>query len=729
MVYWIEGARIMRQLLIFILLSCLVLPVHADTDEIFPLPPLLEPNVTFWKKIYTEVSVTEGLLHDRDYPALVYQKVHVGKRTGRRRSNYLDPIRDEFERKVRIVISEPEDAWPEDVKEIGAKFLEHVPRQEWTGAENRIRFQQGQKERFLEGIMRSGAYLDTIRSVFREYQIPQRIAFLPHVESSFNPYAYSKVGAAGLWQFMRSTGRMYMEINYVIDERRDPFLSTIAAAKLLSHNYKQLGTWPLAITAYNHGVNGMRRAIRSTGSTDIGVIIEKHSSRSFRFASKNFYGCFLAASEIAANVSEYFPEIQLAPRLHVSEIELDHYVRPSVLSSYLNVSQDALEALNPALRRVVFTSDKMIPKGYRLRLPSHVTSTVAKVALATIPDSLRSNEPERQQYYRVQRGDNLYAIASRLGVSARDIAAENNIDRIHRIYAGQVLRIPGATASPAVKKTEEAVASAKPAKKAPAKATVVLAEASQPEEAETEEDKSPREVVARNASTEESSKKNLESADPAPAEQDMKEVLAMPALADPQPVVSRGQGEAFDVEIYGLDVTLTGTGGTAQIRVTVDETMGHFAEWLDIPTQRIRNLNGMGRSSGIRIGQKLLIPVDADDLDRFVEARLEYHMALEEDFYAQYKVVDTKSRILRRGENLWGICNGEEQLPLWLFKKHNKHLNLASLVAGTEIFIPQVEEKTEEEMLAETSIPEPLPVFPYVRESLHPENIPVQLVP
>ena len=132
-------------------------------------------------------------------------------------------------------------------------------------ATNSIRFQLGQSDRFREGLVRAGAWEAHIAEVFANRGLPQQLAVLPHVESSFNPAAYSKVGAAGLWQFMRSTGRRYMRIDNSVDDRMDPFRSTEAAAQLLAYNYRVLGTWPLALTAYNHGAAGMRRAKEAHG--------------------------------------------------------------------------------------------------------------------------------------------------------------------------------------------------------------------------------------------------------------------------------------------------------------------------------------------------------------------------------------------------------------------------------------------------------------------------------
>ena len=129
---------------------------------------------------------------------------------------------------------------------------------------------------------------------------------LPHVESSFNAAAYSKVGAAGLWQFMRSTGRRYMRVDDAVDERLDPYRSTEAAAQLLAYNYRVLGSWPLALTAYNHGAAGMRRAKESVGTDDFVKINRTYNSRTFGFASRNFFPSFLAALTIDENPGEIF---------------------------------------------------------------------------------------------------------------------------------------------------------------------------------------------------------------------------------------------------------------------------------------------------------------------------------------------------------------------------------------------------------------------------------------
>ena len=180
-------------------------------------------------------------------------------------------------------------------------FPEGTSNAEFRAAADRVRFQLGQSDRFRQGLVRSGTWKPYINEVMAKRGLPPELAALPHVESSFDPTAYSKVGAAGMWQFMRSTGVRYMRVDHIVDERRDPFFATDAAARLLADNFSVIQSWPLALTAYNHGLASMRRAVQQQKTTDIATIVAKYQSRSFGFASRNFYTAFLAALEIDSN--------------------------------------------------------------------------------------------------------------------------------------------------------------------------------------------------------------------------------------------------------------------------------------------------------------------------------------------------------------------------------------------------------------------------------------------
>ena len=168
-----------------------------------------------------------------------------------------------------------------------------------SGASRRVRVQRGMRDQFMRGIIRAKPHLKKIRSVFSKKELPTELVALSFVESMFNPRAKSFAGAAGLWQLMPATARQYkLTVNKKQDHRLDIDRSTLAAATMLQQNFKRLGSWPLAITAYNHGPNGMRRAVKAVGTTDLSHLIKHYKKRTWGFASKNFYAEFVAALRV-----------------------------------------------------------------------------------------------------------------------------------------------------------------------------------------------------------------------------------------------------------------------------------------------------------------------------------------------------------------------------------------------------------------------------------------------
>jgi membrane-bound lytic murein transglycosylase D len=287
-------------------LAALPFPASAahETSPHFPNPPALRANVEFWKRIYSEFGVGNFILHDRDNLDVIYAVVRVDGATNERRAADLAKpeihrLREKLEDVlVRLANGVP----PEDLGEEGrwaaqawgcpcsAEVLLRAP--------SNIRVQQGLRERVDEGLHRARGLLPRILSILRRHEVPVELAALPMVESSFNPRARSKAGAVGLWQFIKSTGKRYLTITRRRDDRRDPIRATEAAARLLRHNYLALGSWPLAITAYNHGREGVRAAQAVVGSSAIEEIVTRYTGPRFGFASRNFYAEFLAALEL-----------------------------------------------------------------------------------------------------------------------------------------------------------------------------------------------------------------------------------------------------------------------------------------------------------------------------------------------------------------------------------------------------------------------------------------------
>jgi membrane-bound lytic murein transglycosylase D len=176
-----------------------------------------------------------------------------------------------------------------------------------AGASERLRSQRGTRERFKRGLEISGRYDLQFRKIFRDAGLPEDLAYLPHVESSFQLTAKSSAGAVGLWQFTNAAAKTFIPGHDKRDQRYDPFVSANGAARYLSYAYGKLGDWPAAVTSYNHGIGGMKRAQNTVGN-DFNRIVDNYDGPAFGFASRNYYAQFLAAREIAANPHQYFRE-------------------------------------------------------------------------------------------------------------------------------------------------------------------------------------------------------------------------------------------------------------------------------------------------------------------------------------------------------------------------------------------------------------------------------------
>ena len=437
-----------RHLFCLLLLSAIG-PVAASADTTFPRPPGLEPNVQFWIRIYSEVDTQGGLIHDASDLRIVYDTVAFSKRqSSRSRTRQTEARKKQIAGILRQLGRGRRSGLSQESQRILALFPDDVSNRTLKKAARQVRFQLGQANKFRAGIVRSGAWRDHIKATLREMNLPIGLSSLPHVESSFTPTAYSRVGAAGLWQFTRATGRRYMRVDHVVDERLDPYAATRAAGQLLAANKLITGTWPLAITAYNHGASGMRRATRKLGTTDIETIVRRYKSRTFGFASRNFYVEFLAARQVDMNSSHYFGKLQLTPPEQHETIELPFYARSSELAEAIGVSHDQLREANPALSKLVWSEQKFIPRGYVLRMPTANLPRPLAASLEAMPAERHYAAQTPDRTHRVRRGDTLSGIAARYSTSVHQLASLNKLRSRNRIRVGQVLRLPSGGRAP-----------------------------------------------------------------------------------------------------------------------------------------------------------------------------------------------------------------------------------------------------------------------------------------
>ena len=428
---------------------------HA-TSAVSPLPypKALQPQVEFWTKIFATYSEYQVVIHDAVYLDKVYAVLDFRpllKKHSEAKVRKLKAKRTKQElRKVRAALRKLHTHGAKGrtlstrEKKIRALFRDVKERHKFrkAAAKGRLRAQSGIRERFHRSLRLSGRYLPRMEKIFRQKGLPVVLTRLPLIESSFNIEAYSKVGAAGIWQFMPATGRLFLTINHVVDERLDPIIATRAAADLLKSNYDKLQTWPLAVTAYNHGPAGMARAVRKVGTRDIVPIIRRYKSRTFGFASRNFYAELLAAIQVEKNSAKYFGPITRDPLLRYDEVDLQHFVSLENLARAANTSTERLVALNPSFGSLIRNGKLYVPRGHRLRIPIGARKDFTRRYAALSPRAKADQQAAAFAFHKVRRGQTLGGIAQRYGTSARTLQRLNGLRSAHFIRIGQRLRVP-----------------------------------------------------------------------------------------------------------------------------------------------------------------------------------------------------------------------------------------------------------------------------------------------
>ena len=278
----------------------------------FPRPSSLEPKVRFWVDVFSAYGERDFVIHDRDNVWRIYQVLHLPGEGSPSRAD-ADCMSAYLKNKFAGILNRLASGQPPadyEERQVAALFKGESASAYALAAQN-LRVQQGMRERFRDGLLRSRYYRPAMERTFRAAGVPPELVTLAEVESGFYNRARSSAGAVGIWQFTRGTGRQFMRITRRHDDRLDPFTETQAAAELLRSNYLTFGNWPLAITAYDYGTGGMAHASEEYGG-DYARLLSNYNGPHFGFASKNYYAEFLAASQIHQYEDVYFPGLRYA---------------------------------------------------------------------------------------------------------------------------------------------------------------------------------------------------------------------------------------------------------------------------------------------------------------------------------------------------------------------------------------------------------------------------------
>jgi membrane-bound lytic murein transglycosylase D len=720
-----------------LLLLCLLLFLSrfaTAAQDLLPRPPELEPDVQFWLRVYTQVSTNEGLIHDQRRLSVVYETLHFDAETASsERARKVDAERERFEDILKRLAhgSEPRD---EEERRVRALWGDEATPARLEDAASDVRFQLGQSDRFRAGLVRAGAWEAHIGEVLANLGLPAEIAALPHVESSFDPYAYSKVGAAGLWQFMRSTGRRFLRIDAAVDERLDPYRETEAAAQLLNYNYRLLGSWPLAITAYNHGAEGVRRARDQLGTEDIVRIVREYHSPSFGFASRNFYVSFLAALTIAQNPDKYFGGLARNRESGFNELKMPATASLNTLVRALGVDRETLHSLNPALRPAVWSGQRVVPAGYVLRLPAAGSRWTAELLAQRLntPQAITVAQVTTPAKGRTSGAAAIATAAAPVAAVATAAVVAVATVAVSKPAAGPSIAaataLPPAAATPSV----AVAAAAPPAASGTASSTTPgLPQNSQYYVVQAGDDTgaiavrtgvSIKQLMSLNSMKDqddvyEGQRLRLVAAAAEPetlttaatvaaaqaavqeSQEDAAAIAAAKKLAARAEPVSKAQAQAEGPQLVpgatgpgSADPEDYSVAADDSIRVVAAETLGHYADWLGTSASRIRAINHLRGRTPVVMGRRVKLEFAKTTHEQFEERRRDYHERLQAAYFASHRIAGTEVYIARRGDSLWSITQNALKVPVWLLQQYNPDLDFGDLRPGTQISLPKVED-------------------------------------
>ena len=697
----------------------------------FERPVALAEEIGFWVRIYSQVTTRGGLVHDDRHLAVVYEQLDFPERSSNaERGRLVDRARERHASALRSLAArlralpagaalDPGSVPPDELLVLEA-WPEGTVAGGYENAADRIRFQLGQRDRFLDGYARAGAFEPHLREVMERLGLPGELAALPHVESSFNARAYSKVGAAGIWQFMPGTGRRWLRIDDVVDERRDPYKSTVAAARFLQQNRRVLDNWPLALTAYNHGAGGLRRATREMGTSDISTLVKTYQGTAFGFASRNFFVSFMAALEVDRNAAWYFGEVPRDRPDDSRVVVLPEYVPASALVRVFGVDKARLRELNLPLLAPVWEGQRYVPRGYALRVPADARPTVE--ALHDLRPTERFSGQMRTPTYKVRRGDTLGSIASRFGTTKRWLLANNGLRTSRQVKRGVVLRLPGLAAGPRAKgphmvyvppagnvflaglpeKAESVaavvVAAAKAEESAAEAGEAVADNADELAEPVAVVEATGTEPVAADATSTEVAAATTGDQTSANAVADLPAEAEMPtesAAATAEPLTQAAAEEAGPGLVPGVQSAASADpadyslADDQTIAVLGAESLGQLARWLGVDVARLRQLNHLKPKAPLVMGRRLRVELRGVTAGDFERERTTWHRALQAAYFTRYRIVGTDRHQMRVGESLWSLTL-QHGVPVWLLQQYNPDLDFGTVKVGMEVILPRV---------------------------------------
>ncbi len=749
-----------------------LLPSHQlSCSPSFPCPSEIHRRVDFWIQVFRKWGKEKAIFHDASVPERVYLVLDTGHGCGgkarKRVKANARAIRKSLETLAANVKAGRKIKGDREKHLLGL-FPPGNSAQISRAAKN-VRCQSGVRDSFVAGLKRFNRYSAMVDRILADNNLPPDIRYLPFVESSYNPAAHSKAGAAGMWQIMPATARsLGLELNATQDERLEPEAATRAAAKYLVDATRRLlkisreknasiqseMVNPFVITSYNYGVNGMRRAIKRIGP-DYMRVLNNYKSPSFQVAVKNFYASFLAARHVAKNAERYFPGVQPGVKPATTTVVLQRATSIERIKGVFGLSESELKPLNHPLTRFVWNGWRLIPAGYRLMLPGRsggwdreitklrslapekdipgadtytvrrgdTACGIARALRVNCSTLIKANSLGKRALIRVgqrlliprkssrtatavaqtrssgggtwtvKRGDTACGIAKSAGVDCKELIRANRLGRKARILVGQKLQIPGkdyldANIAGLNAENRYVVRKGDAACRVASRFNVSCRELIQLNNLGKRAIIYPgQKLVIPGYETPDTTETATRLAQETPQGEEP------PTKRDPAPVAPDNQLVNLLDTLPDLSIRVGSESGKPvyYIFVEVDETLGHYADWLGIGGSRLlREINKLTTRTALQLGQRLRLPeITSETVSRFEQMRSEYHQVLSENLKENYHLVGIENYTVKSGESLWDMSR-RLGFPLWLLYRLNPELRATGLSAGRSIRLPQL---------------------------------------
>lgn len=319
--------------------------------------------------------------------------------------------------------------------------LEQIPTEINPLVEKWLVYFQGKGRPHMERYLaRSTRYMKLMKKILRQNGLPEDLVYIALIESGFSPKATSRAAAVGYWQFIRGTGRRYgLEVSSMIDERRDPVMSTQAAAEYFKGLYSVFGSWYLAMASYNVGENRVKREVMNHYTRDFWELARK---KRFPKETVNYIPKFIAAKLIGNDPEKYgFTEIEYMTPIEFEHVTLKKPVNLKIMATKMGIEYDDLKQLNPKYKGEIAPLAKN--NSLDLRIPIGQNQQAMNAAQqATVEKIEYVADAGETEIYKVRSGDSLYTIARKYKTTVAWLKDTNDLKNGKKLRIGQRVTVP-----------------------------------------------------------------------------------------------------------------------------------------------------------------------------------------------------------------------------------------------------------------------------------------------